>query len=423
MSDHLKRSSPLFIRWLRYIPLFILAGCQGDEVSVADEDVVPACERPDEDITADIPQDARTGFRIRREMCIDGNVAQLTDVARVAISASGMIAVTEPRFSRIKVFTPDGAHLKDVGRTGQGPGEYGLLGEIGFNNDSLWVFDSEQRRLTVLDPEFRVSDVIHLPSFGADPSQPGLEQRIGDVMRFISPDLLLATLIRYDPASTLYMGHGAPQTIHRVLLSGGRPALIAQLPPMDVEVAYSSTGTAGVRPPFPNDPLFAWSPNGQFVAAAVASVEGPSAGRVDLTLITASGDSVYRRSVQLTALKIPADVATQALEKRRRNEPRDPDESPLGLEPYRRAIRVPEYYPPMSQLVVSDDGSVWIGGRENDQGRRSWHLDPSGTIVESVVLPLRSRLVNADASHLWVVERDALDVPSLIRYGVGRTGE
>lgn len=64
----------------------------------------------------------------------------------------GRIAVADRQAHTVRIFDSDGTYLRSVGRSGQGPGEYGSIeGLYRITGDSLLVVDG-QARWTILDP-------------------------------------------------------------------------------------------------------------------------------------------------------------------------------------------------------------------------------------------------------------------------------
>jgi len=56
--------------------------------------------------------------------------------------------------SRLTILTSDGEFLATIGRNGEGPGEFGWVTSVQAGaNDSLFVFDAGQQRLTVFSPD------------------------------------------------------------------------------------------------------------------------------------------------------------------------------------------------------------------------------------------------------------------------------
>lgn len=66
--------------------------------------------------------------------------------------------------SDLHVFSPGGAYMRDVGREGQGPGEWLRIDYVARRGDSLAVFDSGNGRMTLLAPDMSVARTFPLPA-------------------------------------------------------------------------------------------------------------------------------------------------------------------------------------------------------------------------------------------------------------------
>lgn len=72
----------------------------------------------------------------------------------LAVDADGRIYVLDGQSNQISIFTPDGAYVRSVGRTGNGPGEYvSANGLSWFSRDTLVVVDQDGGRYTLLTRE------------------------------------------------------------------------------------------------------------------------------------------------------------------------------------------------------------------------------------------------------------------------------
>jgi len=79
---------------------------------------------------------------------------QFTDVVGAVRTGAGDIVVADQGASELRVFGPDGVFLFQVGRNGEGPGEFRRLEYVGaFGNDSLVTFDSALRRVQIFGPD------------------------------------------------------------------------------------------------------------------------------------------------------------------------------------------------------------------------------------------------------------------------------
>jgi hypothetical protein len=91
-----------------------------------------------------------SGWRVVEELVIsppEGSPGELSTTRGLVADAAGNVYVLQRQPNRIAMFGPDGTWLRDIGREGDGPGEFrdGMLGIFG---DTLIVQDPNNTRLT-----------------------------------------------------------------------------------------------------------------------------------------------------------------------------------------------------------------------------------------------------------------------------------
>lgn len=71
----------------------------------------------------------------------------------IVLRSNGLFyLVDENDARRIRIFDQSGTNLRNIGRRGKGPGEYGMISQLVLGlNDTIYVFDGWNQRLTVLD--------------------------------------------------------------------------------------------------------------------------------------------------------------------------------------------------------------------------------------------------------------------------------
>jgi hypothetical protein len=75
-------------------------------------------------------------------------------ISGLEVDAAGRIYVLDRQANELRIFTPDGAHVRSVGRAGDGPGEYrNANGLRWLTPDTLVVVDQRANRYTILDAE------------------------------------------------------------------------------------------------------------------------------------------------------------------------------------------------------------------------------------------------------------------------------
>ncbi len=68
-------------------------------------------------------------------------------IATVAIAEDGSIVVADGKDPRLRIFDSNGAFERDIGREGDGPGEFRRITSVGVWNDNILVFDSQLQKL------------------------------------------------------------------------------------------------------------------------------------------------------------------------------------------------------------------------------------------------------------------------------------
>ncbi len=93
----------------------------------------------------------------------DGSINFSYPTAAVQLN-SGVIAVSDAREFTVTFFSPDGKRAAQVGRQGDGPGEFRSNNSIGeCATDSVFVFDRMQRRFSVFSPQGKFVRSGNLP--------------------------------------------------------------------------------------------------------------------------------------------------------------------------------------------------------------------------------------------------------------------
>lgn len=93
-----------------------------------------------------------SGWRLVEERTIapaDGDPGELGRPDGLAMGDDGSIYVIQRKPTAIKVFDPQGRFVRDIGRDGEGPGEF-RVGYIGVRGDTIALQDPSTQRLSVL---------------------------------------------------------------------------------------------------------------------------------------------------------------------------------------------------------------------------------------------------------------------------------
>ncbi len=310
-----------------------------------------------------------------------------------------------------------GRYLRELGREGQGPGDFRSLGALGWQGDSLWVVDPEQSRVTWYHRGvdlIRVERVepIQLPapfysatlrwvfSDGSFAMEPQLRaEALG------TPDAERIPIVRVNPGD-----EGAEQRVmirHR----GG-----SQIP----LGLGGMMGSARIAQIFRGDTnLFAYHPDGTSVVLVdrpFAATEGLASFRV--SVIGVLGDTIRTAEISYTPIQLDPQVAEGMVETE--VGALVPEVAHLASDVRETLTPPPAFYPPVTAVGVGHDGRVWLR-REflPDRDTRAWLvLDQGLNPIGATLLPGAVEFRAADDQALWGFVEGDLGVPYLVRYRI-----
>ena len=88
----------------------------------------------------------------------------LRGIRVLGTSSTGLLVASDMRSTRIHIFDSDGTHLREFGRSGQGPGEFSMMSEYLFDGKHIHIFDYRQPRRTLLDLEGNLVSILQYPA-------------------------------------------------------------------------------------------------------------------------------------------------------------------------------------------------------------------------------------------------------------------
>lgn len=381
------------------IALLLLSAC-------ADADLRPA--------TAEDATSRRA--ELIEELRIDGHEHDLVpfDVqssGAIAVGRDGSIAINQMQDRVVRFFSADGETRGEFGGEGAGPGEFERPVQLGWLEDSLWIYDAGLHRITLLTPQRDLARTIPVKP-GARPP-PGSEDRIpgaefASVIGLRGGGALIAHVMPYWDRSpegfrqhTFFAALDEAGTITRVL---------ARIPSGEVSV-MADGGSASI--PFANRTVEAASRDGSMAAFARATIaiDAPS---VAVHLFSDTGDTLFVRSYPIDLVPLPASVRDSVAD---RFASRLTFSTSLA-DAMRREVGKITVHPPLQDLIVGRDGTVWIALASRNGERPYLALAPEGEALGRVHLAERSRIAEAERGRVWVIEKDEFDVESLVRYRV-----
>ena len=370
-----------------------------------------------ETAAADVPVfatlDSAPGLRIGS---LDGpKEEQFGSVTSLAPLSDGGIAVLDAQAKEVRVFGPDGAYVRTVGRQGEGPGELsGPSAMARLGADTLAVYDYRNARVTLFGPDGALARTVTLSYDGY-----GRPYRAA-----FFADGSLVGQVRYSGSSAFSGG-------------SGKPTFVTDSAALVVNRADGSLeDTVDVLPS--SETLRSVQRSGQMMMVSSASSDF---GRVNV--FDASPDGVWSGYGDRFALRLldPADGhlkrilrapgLDRPLTDAEAKQIRDQDLASAKTPEERRRVQEmldlsprPELRPSYDRLVVDDQARLWVrrwpgAGRDHHLW---WVFSRDGALLGSVSVPGRLRIMAIQGNHVWGVVRDELDVPYVVRYAMHRAG-
>jgi hypothetical protein len=364
---------------------------------------------------------------------VDDPDQALTSIGQVMVGPDGRVYVSQPQDAMVRVFDRTGAAAGVIGTRGQGPGEFRSMAAMGFLGDTLWVSDRGARRVSrfAADGTFLTSATWLTPSWQAD----------GTMFMASPPQVIL-------PDGSALAVPGRMVTVGST--SGGmqavEPALVRSAPVVRMDTTGQITDTVlwqrrragstiftfqgqqlAFQLPLNDAPLVAVAPDGTGAVEVERELPPDPDGPVFTTRrITPDGDTAFARAYPYTPVPMRDEhVRRLAEDLSERYNRAGPGPSAAQIEgAWRSAGFVPESLPPVTEMAVAQDGTIWLRREEPPPGEPAvWEiLDGTGAPIGTVRLPAGQRVATAADGILVVTERDELDVPYVVLYRTERAG-
>jgi 6-bladed beta-propeller len=333
-----------------------------------------------------------------------------TRISSLAVGRDGSMYVADEMQAAVSVYDAGGRLLRRIGRKGNGPGEFMWLGLVGLKGDSIWTYDGQQRRLTLFESNGRVATTIS-----------HAEQRPDPRFSRVEPGALLA-----DGSVFGIPNDGGPDSAREPMVRMQRSAesreLLGYLDRRDgPSMVVSGSGVREMRMqrPVSSESLWDVSPSGDAILVVDRpQPTAPGTSQFRVTRLNVRGDTVYSRLYR---------YAVQPLSRERRDEWTSWAKSNrlftqygVSADDVPRAMRIPDYLPPITKVVAGRDGTVWLRREETGADTVSWMvLDANGMTIGALRLPAKLEVHQADRRNVWGVMKDESDVPQILRYRVG----
>lgn len=358
-------------------------------------------------------------LRLVEDLRLDADAEDFSVVNRVVVGPHGRMAVPLPQDLEIRLYDATGRSVAAVGRRGGGPGEFQHLGAMTWLGDTLVVDDQRQRRATYIDANGNVLGTFRLPApFVETPAGTGASDSL---FHFFHTHAATPT------GSLLGIAHVSVRGVRTqvmptavVSLSRDGVARMIATPPQYTDERWSITINGLTNPvPFAFRPQIVFAADGSRFAFMTAD-QGGGKGTYSVEVFDAGGDTLFARRYPFRGVPIPASAADSAI----RAMAPSPEQREAGSNPARFQAaarqRMPAVYAPVEQLLLALDGTTWVTLRTAGAEREVIVHDALGAPTASVLLPPRTRVQQASATHVWMTESDSLGLTSVVRYRIMR---
>jgi hypothetical protein len=332
------------------------------------------------------------------------------DVGGAALLPDGGFVIAEGSDATLRFFDAAGKHRASVGRKGQGPGEYEDFGGIIVDDDTLFVWDGDLDRLTVLDVagKYVRSATIRLTS--------GRYVFAGIGRRWADGSFLIASsdgVGSNDP-----MGIVAESvTVVRLFPDLQHDSVIGRWPRTEMMKVGAERFFTALTVPYARQGVHAWADSGVWIGTG-------DAPRLDLHDLHGR----LLRSVRWNAAPVPVgagELDAWRAKQTARTAGGAPSEISTAFAAGYAKARFPETRPPYRALLRSDDGHLLVARvprwDATDADPREWDvIDADGRWLGPIVMPPRASPTELRGDRLLARWRDDDDVVHMRLYRVDR---
>lgn len=356
---------------------------------------------------------------------VDDAETALTFFRGLEVGSDGRIFTVHPEENRIRIHDVEGRPAGFIGGPGEGPGEFRSVGMMGWVGDSLWVLDFGNYRFSYFDLDGRLlrsrTVPIDLGGPGAS-SPPRPEGLLPDGTLFGSPPawsrevakgtITERVVLRLDERSMPL------DTLFRQPLSNTTWAI-------EDPKSTRGFGSYGAQP-FSDTEMVRLGPSGSDLVRVERTVPvTPEEASFRVSRVSLAGDTLFSREIRYTPEPIAPTLVDSLVRMRGKSMERIATRMPGAPTPARaeelarEALYLPAFHPPVSELLVGRDGSIWLQREVVDGDTANWLvLSANGGVAGTVSAPRRLRIMAAEERRIWGMETDELDVPYIVRYRV-----
>jgi hypothetical protein len=363
--------------------------------------------------------------QIVEDLRLDGAAEDFPTAPRVFVGPHGQIAVWVSEDQSVRLYDSTGAKIAAIGRQGSGPGESRLANAMGFKADTFWTYDLRNQRLMFVTPTGKLlrHEVLR-PELNLGASLDSTREDRRGAMYSFNPVMIAPNgqLVAYAFEVVGRDESGRTRQQQSFLLAdldgANRKRVGTQVrspAPTQVDLRIDEKRTAYAGIPFLTYPSMVYSTNGTRFGTFTHTFNG-GGGTYNVIVVKTNGDTVFSRTYPFTGKPIPAAIRDSAIERIRFLKTYEP-RIQAALSDLVKPL-TPRVYRAVEGLVIGRDNTTWLSMRADGSTKEVVALNDKGDPILSVRIPSNAELKEASLTMLWVVEKDADDLPSVVRYRI-----
>jgi len=326
---------------------------------------------------------------------VDGE-PYLTSIIGGAVDEDGRLIILDVNFeggtfppdNRIIVYRPDGTYLTQIGRSGQGPGEFGLTGIPQVNAGKVFVVDISNRRLNIYSSsDYSFERTSLLEEWSARGHEAVRDLEMGSLF-FRHDGNLLARFIDRVP------DNDRPKDLKFLLVNTDGDVLNPD------PLVFPSGFT--IRPQtVPPGPSISLPFMGTTITALSPDDALYSAWSQDFLIKKHGADGVYQSAIYYPVTGSPFDLNDHT------------ESTRYNLSDIRNAFdnsaeELPESNIILVALRVDDKHRIWAGVQPDPKQEffEWWILGPSGKLLAKLQHPKDQQVIDIKEGHLYNKETD-----------------
>lgn len=323
------------------------------------------------------------------------------EVAGAVRLSSGAVVVADRQAAEVRFFDGDGALSARAGRRGDGPGEFVLIKSIGrCRGDSLFVFDGRKRFMSTFAPDgrfVRTLDISGLMNDGRIPRSFACNDRGVLVFKQRPAEFPAGREGPHRPSIPIVLRRPDGSRIELGRFPGSERYTLVH-----TESYSDMPRPLGKRTSVAVGDRRVYVGTGDRFEIVVFSLKGERVGAIR--------DTVSR--VELTPERVEAYIehAVSRIEGRRERE---------EMREYYAGFEYPERGPAHLELLVGEDGNVWVEQFPLPGEAPRWRVySPGGERLATVTMPRRFELMAAGEDYVLGVWKERNDVEYVHMYRI-----